>query len=89
MLCLYISVASFVLAFLNLLTIKGLDGGKALEEILTCYADADTVYTVMRFLSIFCVVLLGVLSVCVLMVNEFNFSLLLFTLYLSLSLFRL
>lgn len=88
-LCLYMAVASFVLAFLNLLPVKGLDGGTALEEILTRYTEPDAVYAVMRCTSMVCVTLLGALSIWVLTVSEFNFSLLLFTLYLSLSVFRL
>ena len=87
-LCLYVSVASFVLAFLNLLPVKGLDGGRALEEVLSHFAELDTVDTVVRRSSYVCLILLLVLSVLVLMESGFNFSLLLFTLYLSLSLYR-
>jgi len=87
-LCLFTSVASFVLAFLNLLPVRGLDGARALEECLIYFADYGTAYAVMRWSSVMGLLLLGLLSAFVLMESGFNFSLLLFTLYLSLSIFR-
>ncbi len=85
---LFFAVASLMLACLNLIPIKGLDGGVALEAILLNKTDPDTAYFAMRRISIVCIVLLFLLSVLVLIGSSFNFSLLLLTLYLALSIFR-
>lgn len=85
---LFFGVASLVLALLNLLPIKGLDGGRALEELLLARMDPMSAYSVMRKVSLGFLILLFVLSLLVLMGSSFNFSLFLFTIYLSLSIFR-
>ncbi|MBE6638209.1 MAG: hypothetical protein E7616_01960 [Ruminococcaceae bacterium] len=83
--CLFFAVASLTLVFLNLIPVKGLDGAKALESFLLFYKDPDTVFGIMKTVSLLCIALLFGLSVTVLMESGFNFSLLLLTLYLSLS----
>ena len=84
----FFAVASLVLACLNLLPIGILDGGRALQAILSLFMQPDTIYAVMRRISTICIILLFLLSLLVLVGSSFNFSLLLFTLYLSLSVFR-
>lgn len=84
----FLAVGCLCLGVLNLVPVKGLDGGKALESLLLCYLDAHRVFGWMRRVSVFFLLLLFGLSVAVLIASGFNFSLLLFTLYLSLSIFR-
>lgn len=84
---LFFGVASLALAILNLLPVKGLDGGRALEEILLLFMDVPSVWKICKAVSVCFLVLLFVLSLLVLAGSSFNFSLLLFTLYLSLSVF--
>ena len=85
---LFFGVGSLVLALLNLMPIKGLDGAAALEELLLIRMDPPSVWRVMKRVSVGFLFLLLVLSLLVLLGSSFNFSLLLFTLYLSLSVFR-
>ena len=85
---LFFAVASLCLAFLNLVPIKGLDGGRALEAILLCKKEPETVERMQKKVTSVCLCGLFLLSLYVLLVSGFNFSLLLFTLYLSLSIFR-
>ena len=86
--CLFFGVASFALAVLNLIPTRGLDGGRALEELLGMRMDPMRAYRTVQRVSAICVCLLLGLSVWVLIGSGFNFSLLLFTLYLSLSILR-
>ena len=84
--CLYFAVASLTLATLNLLPIKGLDGGRALDAVLLRFFVPERAYRLQKCISFSFIFPLFVLSVCVLVQSGFNFSLLLFTLYLTLTL---
>ena len=84
----FLMVVSLCLAFLNLLPVKGLDGGKALEAFLLCKMELSRALSRMRCVSFLCLLMLFGLSLVLLWASGFNFSLLLFTLYLSLSIFR-
>ena len=84
----FLAVCSLCLAVLNLLPIKGLDGGRALEAFLLCKMELSKALLCLRRLSLFFLFLLFGLSFVLLAASGFNFSLLLFTLYLSLSILR-
>ena len=84
----FFAVASLCLALLNLIPVKGLDGGRLLEGVLLRFLDPGKVYRVMRCISGVCIAGLFVCSLLVIWGSGFNFSLLLFTLYLSLSVLR-
>lgn len=81
----FLMVCSLCLALLNLLPIKGLDGGGALEAFLLCKMELSQAILFLRRISLLFLCLLFGLSLVLLAASGFNFSLLLFTLYLSLS----
>ena len=83
---LFFAVASFSLAFLNLLPIRSLDGGRALAAVLERKWEPDRAYRWQKCISFVCLGALYGLSFFVLVQSGFNFSLFLLTLYLTLSL---
>ncbi len=84
----FLAVGSLCLALLNLFPVRGLDGGKALEAYLLYKMELSRALFRMRCISVLFLLILFGLSLALLWVSGFNFSLLLFTLYLSLSIFR-
>lgn len=84
----FLAVSSLCLAVLNLMPVRTLDGGRALEAYLLCKMELSRALLWLRCISIGFLCLLFGLSLALLVASGFNFSLLLFTLYLSLSIFR-
>ena len=80
-------VSSLVIAVLNLIPVRALDGGRALEAMLLCRMEPEQVDGILCRVNVVCLLGLFALSFYVLWASGFNFSLLLFTLYLSLCSF--
>lgn len=86
--CLYYAVLSFSLAVINLLPIRGLDGGAIIMRILDKIMLPDRSYAVMTVLSVAFSVLFWVIAVRIQLRHETNLSLLVIAVYFLLNSIR-
>ena len=79
--------SNVVLIIINVLPIRTLDGGMALEKLLLLKMRYDIVDGVMNFLSLCSILLLGSVAIWLLFYTSYNFSLLLMCMYLFCGIF--
>jgi len=79
--------SNVVLIMINVLPVRTLDGGMALEKLLLLKMRYDFVDGVMNFLSLVSIVLLGSVAIWLLFYTSYNFSLLLMCMYLFCGIF--
>lgn len=80
------SAINYLLFFYNIMPIKGLDGGELLNLILSSYLKLDKVKAIQRTVSVFFIVILFAVFLILLQNKIVNYSILLFIIYLSLTL---
>ena len=85
--CDFFVSSNVVLIIINVLPIKTLDGGMALEKFMLLKFRPDFVNGVMSFLSLVSIVLLGSVAIWLLFYTSYNFSLLLMCIYLFCGIF--
>ncbi len=79
--------SNIVLIIINVLPIRTLDGGMALEKILLLKLRPDIVDCIINFLSLCSIFLLGSVAIWLLFYTSYNFSLLLMCMYLFCGIF--
>lgn len=84
---LYFVLASLSLGLLNLIPIKGFDGGRIFMAILCLLTDIYTADKILSAISFICIFILWVLSVYFLLVSGSNLSLFVFSISLFLKIF--
>ena len=84
---LYFILASLALALLNLLPIKGFDGGRIFHALLCIISDQDKANTIISVISFLCILFLWILSVYMLLIARSNLSLFIFSISLFIKIF--
>ena len=84
---LFFGVSNLFLSLVNLIPVKGLDGARALEAILSLKLDRDRAEKITARISFVSLGILAVLSLFVIHITQNNFSLLAFCVYLFICLF--
>ena len=84
---LYFILASLSLAILNLLPIKGFDGGRICQAILCLITDPNFANTVISVISFICIFILWLISVYLLLITRSNLSLFVFSISLFIKIF--
>lgn len=79
---------NLILMVFNLLPIKGLDGGNILFHLIIQYCDILFSSKVIKFTSVFFIVIIFIWGVYVLVVSRYNISLIMIAIFLILSLFN-
>ncbi|MBR2460917.1 MAG: hypothetical protein IKB34_06790 [Clostridia bacterium] len=81
------SVSSLTLGFINALPVATLDGGCALEALLSLFFAPDLAYRVVRVFSFFTLVILWIAATYVFMFSGYNYSLFAMAVWLFVRLF--
>ena len=84
---LYFILASFSLALLNLIPIKGFDGGRIFFSLLCLLSDIDVAEKVLSAVSFICILILWIMSVYFLLMARSNLSLFVFSISLFVKIF--
>lgn len=84
----FLSFQNLFIGVLNLLPIDSLDGGKILKIILNRYFDFFLAEKVLKCISFLILIPLFLLGICVLFYSRYNFSLIVFAIYLVIFLFK-
>jgi Peptidase family M50. len=84
---LFFFFANLAFGFINMLPIKTLDGGKALECLLCAKLPLERALKIIEFVSAVFFIILTFFSLFVLAVTHYNFSLLIICAYLFLSVY--
>ena len=83
----FFSASNIVLAIVNILPIKTLDGGEIVEKTIAYIYGTETAEKVIGITSIISIMLIGALAIWILFSTSYNFSLLLMCIYLFCSIF--
>ena len=70
----FFAYSNLLYAIVNLVPVKGLDGGAALESLLLCFLDPFRADSVLRIFSILFCILLWMVGVYILLILDGNFS---------------
>ncbi len=83
---LFLLFANLFYAFFNMLPIRGLDGGGFAEALLLRRYEPETVWKITQWLTLFFIIAAFLLSLWVIYVSGFNFSMLFVVVYLFMNL---
>ncbi len=79
---------NLILMIFNLLPIKSLDGGATLYFLLSQYFEAHFCRKILKIISIVCIAIIYIWAIYVFVVSQYNFSLIIIAIFLTISLFQ-
>lgn len=81
----FFAYTNLLYASINLLPVKGLDGGYALEAFLLCFCSVDTVQKVLKVLSLIFGILLWIIGIYILLILNGNISIFALSIFLLIT----